>query len=204
MLHRSYARVMLLRAFVALLSACIGNGGASTAIITTARPATMTSTPPLDATAFAATGVSAVREESRVPFPAPASCAAAAMRGPEKRRDFPAYWYDGNGIAVGNATAVFYAHGNKVMWQVQDDARLTITGERIDAAAPPMMVQNLGLTSGGYISGVVFALPGCWHLRAIAGSETLDADFYVYPSGCIPFNMRDPTTIATPTPCVAP
>ncbi len=204
MLHRSYARVMLLLAFVALLSACTGNGGASTAIITTARPATMTSTPPLDATAFAATGVSAVREESRVPFPAPASCVAAAMRGPEKRRDFPAYWYDGNGIAVGNATAVFYAHGNKAMWQVQDDARLTITGERIDAAAPPMMVQNLGLTSGGYISGVVFALTGCWHLRAIAGSETLDADFYVYPSGCIPFNMRDPTTIATPTPCVAP
>lgn len=204
MIHRSYARVMLLLAFVALLSACIGNGGASTAIITTPRPATMTSTPPLNATAFAATGVSAVREESRVPFPAPASCAAAAMRGPEKRRDFPAYWYDGNGIAVGNATAVFYAHGNKVMWQVQDDARLTITGERIDAAAPPMMVQNLGLTSGGYISGVVFALPGCWHLRAVAGTETLDAIFYVYPSGCIPSNMRDPMPGATPTPCVAP
>jgi hypothetical protein len=212
MFPRSYARVVLILAFGVLLSACTSDGGASattsprqpTPTIAAATLATVAPTSTLDATAFAATGATAVREEGRVPFPPPTSCTAVAMRGPEKRRDFPAYWYDGNGIAVGNATAVFYAHDNKVMWQVRDDARPTITGERIDAAAPPMTVQNLGLTSGGYISGVVFAQSGCWHLRAVAGTETLDASFYVYPSGCIPANMRDPTTGATPTPCVAP
>jgi len=211
--HRSSPRIILVVLFGALPSACAGGGEPTTipprptsppTIAATALPATMIPTPTLDAADSAATRTAAIREEGLVPFPAPASCAAVALHGPEKRRDFPAYWYDGNGIALGDATAVFYAGGNKVMWQVRDDARPTITGERIDASAPPMMVQNLGLTSGGSISGVEFALSGCWHIRAVAGTETLDAIFFVYPSGCIPSTMRDPNPRATPAPCIAP
>lgn len=146
--------------------------------------------------------LSAARDESRIPFPPPVSCRAVTMNHAEVRRHFPAYWYDGNGIALGNATAVFYQHDNKVMWQVTGDARPTIIGERIDGTASPMEIQNLGLTQSGFISGVVFPAPGCWHLRATAAPYDLDATFYVYPSGCIPATMRDPS--GTITPCVPP
>ena len=146
--------------------------------------------------------VSAGREEARVPFPPPASCRAVTMDHAEQRRTFPAYWYDGNGIALGNATAVFYQHDNKVMWQVQGDATPVISGERIDGTAAPMAVQNLGLTPSGFISGVVFPTTGCWHIHATAGAYRLDADFYVYPSGCLPATMRDPG--ATIAPCTPP
>lgn len=198
MLHRPLTCVIATAVLGVMLSACTDGSAAPTATVSpqsspSALVATALSTATLDPTAFAGTQTTALP-----------SCAAVAMRGPEKRRDFPAYWYDGNGIAVGNATAVFYASDNKVMWQTHDDARPTITGERIDASAPPMTVRNLGLTSGGYISGVEFASPGCWHVQAVAGTETLDAKFYIYPSGCIPSNMRDPGASAVPPPCVAP
>lgn len=75
---------------------------------------------------------------------------------------------------------------------LRDDARPTITGERLDAASPPVTVQNLGLTLGGYISGVVFAQAGCWHLRAVAAIEMLDAHVYIYPNGCIPSSHARP------------
>jgi len=203
-MHRSItiSRSVLLLA-TTLLVACSQATAPTRASLSPATPtAAPQQSPTTVSTPTVAPVLSAARDESRIPFPPPASCRAAAMNHGEVRRNFPAYWYDGDGIALGNATAVFYQHDNKVMWQVTGDARPTITGERVDGAAPPMEVQNLGLTPSGFISGVVFPAPGCWHLRATAAPYDLDATFYVYPSGCIPATMRDPSEAITP--CVAP
>jgi hypothetical protein len=193
-----FIRSLLSLTALLLVSCTLGNGAPST----TPSIATPTIAPAPSSAPTRAPAPSVTREEGRVPFPPPASCMAVTMDHAEQRRTFPAYWYDGDGIALGNATAVFYQHDNKVMWQVQDDARPTIVGERIDGSAPPMEVQNLGLTPSGFISGVVFPTTGCWHIRATAATYNLDAHFYVYPSGCLPANMRDPG--ATVTPCAPP
>lgn len=188
-------------AFIVMLCACSGATVPPIATTIPAPPASV-ATAKMEPTAAAQTSVAVQQEFARVPFPPPASCATLASPRSELRRNFPAFWYDGNGIGVGNATAAFYEGDNKVMWQTVDNTSPTITGERLDAIAPPMRVENLNNSSGGYISGVVFPTAGCWHVSATANQSTFDARVYVYPGGCVPAILRDPRS--TPAPCITP
>jgi hypothetical protein len=70
--------------------------------------------------------------------------------------------------------------GNKLLWVTTPRwARPTISGERLDAPAPPLRVLgvNQGSFSGAanpsFMSAVSFPSPGCWRLRARVGDVTL-------------------------------
>ncbi len=65
--------------------------------------------------------------------------------------------------------------GNKFGWWRHVSGRLTITGRRLDAAAPPLrssVPSGYGLT-GFQTSGVYFPTDGCWEVTGKVGATTL-------------------------------
>jgi hypothetical protein len=112
-----------------------------------------------------------------------------ANRPPGQPRDVS--WY-GNGLLwAGVATDGIYAVaqdrvgpdgaiGNKLLWVTTPPwRRPTISGERLDAPAPPLRV--LGVNQGSFssaekpsfMSAVNFPTAGCWRLRARVGDVSL-------------------------------
>ncbi|HTM25084.1 MAG TPA: hypothetical protein VL225_07805 [Vicinamibacterales bacterium] len=62
----------------------------------------------------------------------------------------------------------------KVLWVRPAGARLTVTGRRLDGAAPPLTAD----IPGGYpwtfqASGVTFPTAGCWEVDASAAGKTM-------------------------------
>ena len=59
-------------------------------------------------------------------------------------------------------------------WRAGDDARLTISGHRLDAAAPPLIadVPN-GYGVGFQATGLTFPTIGCWRVTGRFKSATL-------------------------------
>ena len=112
-----------------------------------------------------------------------------ANKPPGQPRNFS--WY-GNGLLwAGIARDGIYAVaqdrvgpdgaiGNKLLWVTTPPwSRPTISGERLDAPAPPLKV--LGVNQGSfssaekpsYMSAVNFPTAGCWRLRARVGDVSL-------------------------------
>jgi hypothetical protein len=101
------------------------------------------------------------------------------------------YWY-GNGLlwAGVDADGVYDVArdrvesdgsiGNKLLWvTTPPEARPTISGERIDAPAPPLHVRSVNhgsfssATKPSFMSAVSFPSAGCWRLRARVGDVSL-------------------------------
>lgn len=145
------------------------------------------------------------------PYPVPASCRATPLQGPYNWRAFPAYWLVGDGVRAGIATQFLYANdpesagGNKIMWQLGREATITLAGEFLDGAAPPPDLDVLyEAGAASYVSGLSFAVPGCWRLQVMADTQTLDAVVYVYPWACLPDRFARPPGTPTPTPEPSP
>lgn len=140
------------------------------------------------------------------PFPPPASCPVTPWRAFERRRGFPAFWLDGDGMAAGVPVgAVLYEGAQKVQWQAEPggDRALSVTGERLDGQAPAARAENPVLIGvGTWSSSTVFPAPGCWHLRGGDGVHTLAATVYVYPAACRPAAIGG--LPSTPVPCRPP
>lgn len=63
---------------------------------------------------------------------------------------------------------------NKLAWEtvsLWDEP--TVSGERIDATAPPLQVLGLNGSAPSYRSPVLFPTPGCWRVTARIGDVTL-------------------------------
>jgi len=67
-----------------------------------------------------------------------------------------------------------YTGSYKVIWFRTQGATLTVTGRRLDGAAPPMTA-DIGTGSPHTIqgSGLKFSSAGCWQIDASAAGETL-------------------------------
>ena len=67
-----------------------------------------------------------------------------------------------------------YTGAYKVLWVRPQGAKLTVTGHRLDGAAPPVTAD---IPSGDQwtfqVSGVSFPTAGCWQVDARAGRETI-------------------------------
>lgn len=181
-------------AIVALCALAVGCGGGAVV------PPSATPVQDINARPVPSPAVSA-------PYPIPASCAAAPMGRFERRRGYPAFWLDGASLAAGNAAAFFFAGGQKIQWQPATEYTgalppLLLTGERLDGLASPPAVRGAVPLHAAYSTDTYFPAAGCWHIHASAGAESLDAVVYVYPEGCLPAAMRDPS--ATIAPCVPP
>jgi hypothetical protein len=131
-------------------------------------------------------------------YAVPASCAVTPMVGQERRRTFPAWWLDGDGMAAGTPIGVLFEGENKIQWQLEHPGTLVISGKRLDGQEPPLEAENIIPISvnpatfelATYSSNIIFSTPGCWGFHAEAGSQSLDAIVYVYPYSCRPPNMR--------------
>lgn len=72
--------------------------------------------------------------------------------------------------------------GNKVGWFRPAGAALAITGERLDAAAPPLEAEAACCYQTRFqASGLYFPTEGCWRVTARAGESELTFVVQVYP-----------------------
>ncbi len=222
------ARRILLLALAALLTACSSFAGAASrvptatvdpnaiavgtphgAVATASQVDAGGSTTPARLSAGAsatmppASATPAMRREA-LPYPIPSSCPVTPLVGPDRRRSFPAWWLDGEGIWAGTPIGVLYEGYNKIQWQYEPPGNLEVTGGRLDGPAPPLRVDLAGIGVGTYSSATTFPAPGCWRIAATAGDHRFEATVYVFPSGCRPAGLREPNPPATPTPCTAP
>ncbi len=84
-------------------------------------------------------------------------------------------WPDGIIAAGGGLIDPDGSVGMKFGWWRAMPGRLTITGRRLDAAAPPLRADvpsNYG-TTGFQPSGVSFPTEGCWEVTGHVGDTTL-------------------------------
>lgn len=117
-------------------------------------------------------------------FPVPASCPAPAPV-PAVEGGFPAFWLYGNGLRAGIPGGLLYEGGNKIQWQTETVADLSVDADQQGSSAGfEITLQRIGPTT--YPSETVFKAPGCWRLRASAGTQRLESLVYVYPEGCRP------------------
>lgn len=64
--------------------------------------------------------------------------------------------------------------GNKVIWIRPQGTKLRIAGHRLDGDAPPLKAYiPCCYPSGFQATGIVFPEPGCWEVKAKAGSSSL-------------------------------
>ncbi len=64
--------------------------------------------------------------------------------------------------------------GNKVIWIRPQGTRLTISGRRLDAAAPPLKTWIPdGYTTGFQVTDMEFPTDGCWEIMAASGESEL-------------------------------
>lgn len=141
------------------------------------------------------------------PYPPPGSCAVAPWSGHERRRTFPAFWLDGDGLAAGNPVgALLYEGGQKIQWQAAPGGGETIAidGARQDAPAPPATARAVPLDAGVWSSETTFPAPGCWRLRATDQLHRLDLVVYVYPAACRPAALRDVAPTPSRGDCLPP
>jgi hypothetical protein len=69
-----------------------------------------------------------------------------------------------------------HSPGQKVLWYKPSDSLLSVTGRRIDGAAPPLGYDiSIDPRPSGPIqpSGIYFPTPGCWEIDAEAGKAEL-------------------------------
>jgi hypothetical protein len=72
----------------------------------------------------------------------------------------------------------------KVLWGKPPGTALTVTGRRLDAAAPPLTASVPDGYPGGFqASGLSFSDIGCWEVDAAAGDQHLSFVVRVYPLG---------------------
>ena len=83
--------------------------------------------------------------------------------------------------------------GSKLLWVTTPAwEKPTISGERIDAAAPPLQVSRVntgsfaGAANASHMSPVGFPTPGCWRLRARLGDLSLVYVVLVVIEGAAP------------------
>ncbi len=214
-----------LATLVVLLAACRGVGGpppvGQTAVTASpTRAASVAPAPRLSATPVGP--ASASRSQAapagsppaspfiglQPPYPVPASCPVTRWSGHERRRAFPAFWLDGDGLAAGNPIGpVLFAGGQKIQWQAEAPGAgdLVVTRQRLDSPTPAAAahnVQTIGVAT--WSSNTMFPAAGCWRLEATAGAHHLAVTVYVFPAGCRPAGLREASQAATPAPCVAP
>lgn len=64
--------------------------------------------------------------------------------------------------------------GNKLLWVTTPRAETpTTSGERLDASAPPLVVDRPNRGSASFMTPVSFPSPGCWRIRAWVGDVSL-------------------------------
>lgn len=64
--------------------------------------------------------------------------------------------------------------GNKVLWIRPQGTHLKVSGHRVDGEAPPLKAHiPCCYPTGFQASGLEFASPGCWEIKATAGVSTL-------------------------------
>jgi hypothetical protein len=74
--------------------------------------------------------------------------------------------------------------GNKVIWIRPAGTNLAITGRRLDAPAPPLLVDiPCCYPTGFQVTGITFPSPGCWEVTARAGTRELRFVTEVTPNG---------------------
>ncbi len=119
------------------------------------------------------------------------------------RRRLPGRWLDGHGLAAGIPIGVLFAgpDGNKIQWQMDHDAPLTVSGERLDGVSAQLRLENANDIGSAVSSTTVFSSAGCWRVHAKAADQTLDGVVYVYPEACRPSNIGGH---ATPGACGLP
>jgi hypothetical protein len=131
------------------------------------------------------------------PYTAPASCKATPFSGFARRRGFPAFWIDGQGLSVGSPVGVLYEGDQKLQWQATatQSGSLTVSGDREGSSGGGsktlLSIDNLQeIGPGTWSSSAVFPSSGCWRVHASAGLSSLDTIIYVYPYECRPSNLR--------------
>ena len=68
----------------------------------------------------------------------------------------------------------WHVGGNKVTWIRPQGTQLTIAGQRLDAAAPPLKTWIPdGYTTGFQITDMAFPTEGCWDITAVSGKSEL-------------------------------
>lgn len=140
-------------------------------------------------------------------YPVPATCPVASWTTTERRRAFPAFWLDGDGLAAGDPVGPLFFEGwQKIQWQAEEagTGALQVTGQRLDGPAPPIEAQNVyEVAPATWSTGTVVPVPGCWRLQATAGTHHLDAIVYAYPAACRPASLQDPSVTPTTDRCAA-
>jgi hypothetical protein len=86
-----------------------------------------------------------------------------------------ALWEDGRVVPKRDQVQPDGSIDMKFGWYRAVKGKLTITGRRLDASAPPLSAVvpdgygDIGVQS----SGIIFPTPGCWEVSGHVGSETL-------------------------------
>jgi len=215
------ARILLSGILIFLLTACSerGNtraretaGPSASASITATSASPLSALPPTDPPPIATIGTRPTyppvtdRWATAQPYPMPTSCPVTLPV--TTQRIGPAYWWEGQGIHAGLFTdGLLFVGQNKVLWFFDQRPPLDavkINGQRLDAAAPPL-VATIGEAPDAHgqpswPSALDFPMPGCWRIHVQAGTQILEITAYVFPEGCRPLGLRNPS--ASPTPCV--
>jgi len=193
---RIFRRPLQLAVLGVVLTACGGGGQSSTSgDLSPSAPA------PTSAGSALATPYAGIAS----PYPVPTTCPVAPWTTTERRRTFPAFWLDGDGLAAGDPLGPLLFEGwQKIQWQAEEAGAgtLQVTGQRLDGPAPSIKAQNIyEVAPATWSTGTVVPAPGCWRLQATAGVHHLDAIVYAYPAACRPANLQDPALTPTADRC---
>lgn len=121
---------------------------------------------------------------------------------------FTQTWYGNDALWAGLAPPYqgkWFVGDLKVLWWHNDSGKLTITGRRLDGAAPPMdaFIPD-GYGQIGYqATGIEIPTPGCWEITGTVANRDLRFVVYANPEGCLPANLRAPDR-PSPPPCTTP
>ncbi len=86
-------------------------------------------------------------------------------------------------------------------WAAEPIPALTVTGERLDGAAPALTVDQATNGAGGMLTGISFPTTGCWRISGTYQSQTLSFVVWVNDLSSVQFSQAPgpmPATTATP------
>jgi hypothetical protein len=134
------------------------------------------------------------QRNARVPYPPPASCATTPIGEPRlvgsaNAQNLLEYTIAGDGISLRGDPGLLFEGVNELRWAPDPWSEVQVSGVAVDDPAQTLrsdMMQSVDAVGEFWRADILFPVPGCWQLHAVAGTHSLDVTVYVYPTACRP------------------